>query len=128
MLLFLATCRSSHRKVSRSGHRIKSRAGESPRVLVIEDDSVAWQLIDTQLTSAGYEAVHCDEPQRAAELAAELQPDAITLDLLMKPINGWEVLTALKSDERTAKIPVIVVSIVDQPAVGAILGADDYSS
>ncbi|MGA7626180.1 MAG: response regulator [Candidatus Acidiferrales bacterium] len=104
----------------------KSRAGESPRVLVIEDDSVAWQLIDTQLTSAGYEAVHCDEPQRAAELAAELQPDAITLDLLMKPINGWEVLTALKSDERTAKIPVIVVSIVDQPAVGAILGADDY--
>lgn len=104
----------------------KSSANESPRVLVIEDDSVAWQLIDTQLASAGYEAVHCNESQRAAELAADLQPDAITLDLLMKPISGWEVLAALKSDDRTANIPVIVVSIVDQPAVGAILGADDY--
>ncbi len=104
----------------------ESKADESPRVLVVEDDPVAWQLIHSQLTSSGYEAVHCNEPQRAAEMAANLRPDAITLDLFMKPINGWEVLAALKSDRRTASIPVIVVTIVDQPAVGAILGADEY--
>ena len=108
------------------GARWASKAEESPRVLVIEDDSVAWQLIHSQLTSSGYEAVHCDEPQRAAEMAANLRPDAITLDLLMKPINGWEVLAALKNDRRTTSIPVIVVTVVDQPAVGAILGADEY--
>jgi CheY-like chemotaxis protein len=102
------------------------KVDESPRVLVIEDDSVAWQLIQSQLASSGYEAMHCSEPERAAEMAANLKPDAITLDLLMKPINGWEVLAGLKRDQRTARIPVIVVTIVDQPAVGAILGADEY--
>ena len=102
------------------------KVDESPRVLVIEDDPVAWQLIQSQLACSGYEAMHCSEPERAAEMAANLKPDAITLDLLMKPINGWEVLAELKRDQRTARIPVIVVTIVDQPAVGAILGADEY--
>jgi PAS domain S-box-containing protein len=102
------------------------KVDESPRVLVIEDDPVAWQLIQSQLVSSGYQAVHCSEPERAAEMAANLCPDAITLDLLMKPINGWEVLAGLKREQRTAKIPVIVVTIVDQPPVGAILGADEY--
>ena len=58
-------------------------------------------------------------------MAAEIQPDAITLDLFMKPMNGWEVLAELKNDKRTTGIPVIVVTIVDQPAMGAILGADE---
>ena len=57
---------------------------------------------------------------------AELQPDAVTLDIMMKPINGWELLSDLKSDVRTAKIPVLIVTAVDQPATGALLGADEY--
>jgi CheY-like chemotaxis protein len=44
----------------------------------------------------------------------------------MKPKNGWEILTQLKRDQRTAQIPMIVVSIVDQPSMGALLGADEY--
>jgi CheY-like chemotaxis protein len=60
------------------------------------------------------------------ETAAQLQPSAITLDIVMKPRNGWEILTQLKRDPRTTKIPVIVVSIVDQPSMGAFLGADEY--
>jgi DNA-binding response OmpR family regulator len=59
-------------------------------------------------------------------MIAELQPDAVTIDIIMEPINGWEILTILKSDPRTAHIPVIVVSIVDQPSTGALLGADEY--
>lgn len=102
------------------------RGSEPPRIVVVEDDPSARQLIDLQLTSAGYEVVACDQPQHALEMAAELQPNAITLDLLMKPTNGWEVLSQLKADPRTGSIPVIVVTIVDQPAVGAILGADEY--
>lgn len=44
----------------------------------------------------------------------------------MKPVNGWEVLPNLKSDPRTSKIPVIVVTVIDQPTTGALLGADEY--
>jgi CheY-like chemotaxis protein len=94
--------------------------------LVIEDDPATAQLIELQLISSGYEVVVCDQPHRAAEIAEGLQPSAITLDLLMKPTNGWEVLVQLKRDPRTASIPVIVITIADQPAMGTILGADEY--
>jgi PAS domain S-box-containing protein len=98
----------------------------SPRILVIEDESAAAQLLHSQLVSSGYEVLLCDNRARAVEMAVELRPDAITLDIMMKPVNGWELLSDLKSDVRTAKIPVIVVSAVDQPATGALLGADEY--
>jgi signal transduction histidine kinase/DNA-binding response OmpR family regulator len=103
-----------------------SGAGQEAKILVVEDDSTAIQLIESQLSSAGYEVISCTEPQRAVEIAAKEQPKAITLDLLMKPTSGWEVLLQLKNDIRTAGIPVIVVSIVDHPTAGAALGADEY--
>jgi len=102
------------------------RAAVAARILVIEDDRAAAQLIQSQLISAGYEAILCDRPQDALETAVRLQPSAITLDIVMKPKNGWEILTQLKRDPRTAQIPMIVVSIVDQPSMGALLGADEY--
>ncbi len=102
------------------------RAGKAPRILVIEDNAATAQLIQSQLASSGYETLRCDQPERATEVAAEHQPDAITLDLLMKPVHGLEVLLQLKNDPRTSRIPVIVVTIVDQPAIGGALGADEY--
>jgi len=102
------------------------RAGKAPRILVVEDNEATGQLIQSQLTSSGYETLKCDQPERALEMAAKHQPDAITLDLLMKPVHGLEVLLQLKNDPRTSKIPVIVVTIVDQPGVGTALGADEY--
>jgi PAS domain S-box-containing protein len=104
----------------------KPEIRRAPRIFVIEDDPASAHLIESQLSSSGYEAIRCKEPRRARELAAKLQPDAITLDLLMKPIHGVEVLLQLKNDPRTSKIPVIVVTIVDQPAIGTALGADEY--
>jgi len=102
------------------------RARQTPRILVIEDNAETGLLIQSQLVSSGYETVKCDQPERATDMAAELQPDAITLDLLMKPVHGLEVLLRLKNDPRTSKIPVIVVTIVDQPGLGTALGADEY--
>jgi len=102
------------------------RAGKIPRILIVEDNAATGQLIQSQLTSSGYETLRCDQPERATEMAAEYQPDAITLDLLMQPVHGLEVLLQLKNDPRTLKIPVIVVTIVDQPGVGTALGADEY--
>jgi signal transduction histidine kinase/DNA-binding response OmpR family regulator len=104
----------------------KSIDGWAPKILVIEDDLTSATLLETQLVSAGYDVTPCTEPERAVEAAASLQPSAVTIDIVMKPINGWEVLTRLKSDARTAHIPVIVVSIVDQRSTGTLLGVDEY--
>jgi len=102
------------------------RAAKAPLILVIEDNAATGQLIQSQLTSSGYNTLRCDQPERATEMAAEHLPDAITLDLLMQPVHGLEVLLQLKNDPRTLKIPVIVVTITDEPAIGTALGADEY--
>jgi len=59
-------------------------------------------------------------------MARELKPAAITLDILLPEVDGWEVLNRLKADEATRDIPVVVVSIIDNPALGRALGAFDY--
>jgi PAS domain S-box-containing protein len=105
---------------------VGSRTARAPRILIVEDNVATGQLIQSQLASSGYETLRCDRPERAVDMAREFQPDAITLDLLMKPVHGLEVLRHLKDDARTSKIPVIVVTIADQPAVGSALGADEY--
>ena len=102
------------------------KASGRAKILIIEDDRTAIHLIESQLTSSGYEAYSCNEPEHALQAAAELQPQAITLDLLMKPTSGWEILLQLKNDARTANIPVIVVSVVDHASMGAAVGADEY--
>lgn len=112
------------RKSEKSGR--SGLSTEHARILVIEDDPVAAQLLETHLSSAGYEVLLCTDSSRAVELAAGFRPHAITLDIIMKPVNGWGLLALLKSDPRTEKIPVIVISIVDQPTTGALLGADEY--
>jgi PAS domain S-box-containing protein len=103
-----------------------SRSGKAPRILIVEDNAATGQLIQSQLTSSGYETLRCDQAEHAAEMAAEHQPDAITLDLLMKPVHGLEVLLQLKNDARTSKIPLIVVTIADKSGIGSALGADEY--
>ena len=114
--------------VEQSSERTRpaKHASHRARILIVEDDPTTIHLIESQLTSAGYEPVSCNQPQHALERAAELQPKAITLDLLMKPTSGWEILLQLKNDPRTKNIPVIVVTIVDHPTTGAALGADEY--
>jgi signal transduction histidine kinase/CheY-like chemotaxis protein len=112
-------------------HEVPASGGEfqTPefaRILVIEDDRAAAQLLQSHLSSAGYDVVLCDQPGRALEMAAELQPSAVTMDIIMKPVNGWELLSTFKTDPRTARIPIVLVTIIDQPATGASLGADEY--
>lgn len=104
----------------------EQKASEPARILVVEDDPLAAHLIKLHLVSVGYEVLLCDSPKRAVEMAAELQPAAITMDIVMQPINGWELLLSLKRDPRTSRIPVIVITIVDQPSTGVLLGADEY--
>jgi signal transduction histidine kinase/DNA-binding response OmpR family regulator len=111
--------RTAHRKAP-------MQASGRAKVLIIEDDLTTAHLIESQLTSSGYETYSCTKPEEALEKAAELQPQAITLDLLMKPTSGWEILLLLRKDVRTANIPIIVVTIVDHSASGATLGADEY--
>ena len=59
-------------------------------------------------------------------LAAKNLPDLITLDVMMPEMDGWEVLTALQNNEKTKNIPVIMLTMANEPDIGYSLGATDY--
>ena len=97
-----------------------------PLVIVVEDDPVAAELLVRQIGRAGFRTKVARTGSEAVRMAKEHQPAAITLDIMLPDIDGWEVLTRLKSDEATSEIPVVVVSAVDNPALGTAMGAIDY--
>jgi len=101
-------------------------AERAERVLVVEDDAHAYELISTALGSAGYLSVRARHGDEAIRLAREARPIAVTLDLVLPGIDGWEVLKTLKSDDATRDIPVVIISRVDERDLGVALGADDY--
>jgi signal transduction histidine kinase/CheY-like chemotaxis protein len=97
-----------------------------PLVLVVEDDPPAAELLARQLERAGFRAETVRSGSDVIEKARQLKPAAITLDILLPDLDGWEVLNRLKHDESTSSIPVIVISVVDNPELGIALGALDY--
>src|ERR1700694_984427 len=97
-----------------------------PLVLVVEDDPAAAELLTRQLEAAGFRTRAARTGTEAIAMARELRPAAITLDILLPELDGWEVMTRLKHDQATSDIPVVVVSVIDNPELGMALGAMDY--
>jgi signal transduction histidine kinase/CheY-like chemotaxis protein len=97
-----------------------------PLVLVIEDDPASAELLMRQLEGNGFRTKVARTGTAALAMARELRPAAITLDILLPELDGWEVMTQLKRDAATSDIPIVVVSVVDNPELGMALGALDY--
>jgi signal transduction histidine kinase/CheY-like chemotaxis protein/ligand-binding sensor domain-containing protein len=108
------------------GRRIPPQDALVPQVLVIDDEASARELIERSLTKAGYAVQTATGGAAGVELARQLKPAVITLDVMMPGLDGWAVLSALKGDPITADIPVIMVTIVDDKNLGLALGATDY--
>jgi CheY-like chemotaxis protein len=97
-----------------------------PTILVVEDDPAAAELLTRSLERGGYQVEVALDGRSAIEMARLLHPLAITLDVLLPELDGWEVLRALKTDARLRDIPVVIVSVVDDATTGYALGAVDY--
>jgi PAS domain S-box-containing protein len=95
-------------------------------ILVVDDDEQVLELMRWQLTKEGYRVVTAINGAEALRLAKEYRPAAITLDVLMPGMDGWQVLELLKADPLLASIPVIMCTIVDDENKGFMLGASDY--
>jgi len=101
-------------------------AGEDkPLVLVVDDDTAAQELLANFLGDEYRVAVAANGKEAVAK-ASQLQPDCITLDILMPGGSGLETLERLRNKPETLHIPVVVVSIVDEQNVGFALGAASY--
>jgi signal transduction histidine kinase/DNA-binding response OmpR family regulator len=95
-------------------------------VVVIEDDPRSAELVGLHLRAAGLRAVTVPSGEAGIELVRHLQPVAVVLDIHLPGMDGWHVLAALKDDDATAGIPVVVVSVEPGQGRGFALGAAEY--
>jgi signal transduction histidine kinase/DNA-binding response OmpR family regulator len=101
-------------------------SSEGPLVLVVEDNAGAAHIMSVHLARGGYRVEVATQGREALDKARALSPAAITLDVMLPDLDGWEVLRELKANPETRDIPVIIASIIDNQPLGYGLGATDY--
>jgi len=81
-----------------------------PAVLIVDDNSELVQLYTLILTKGGYQVFSAGDGEQCFSLLGTMLPDLVLLDIMMEPMDGWEVLTRIRRTGRTAGVPVIMVS------------------
>jgi len=95
-------------------------------LLCVDDDEGVITLFRRYLGKQGYQVIGLTDSTLVVEKARQLQPFAITLDVLMPRKDGWQVIEELKTDPDTRRIPVIMCTILSERERGLSLGATDY--
>ena len=106
-----------------------TKARVTPRILVVDDELDAVELIAFNLKAAGYDVVTAADGEEALAKAKAIIPDVIVLDLMLPEVDGLEVCKILRRDAATSAIPIIMLTAkaaeIDR-VLGLELGADDY--
>jgi adenylate cyclase len=101
-------------------------AGGRATVLVVDDEPSVRSLLGKTLEKEGYRVISAGNGIEALSLAREHRPQAITLDVLMPQMDGWEALKQLKADAELRDIPVIMVTVLNERGMAIPLGAADF--
>ena len=100
-----------------------------PKILVVDDEPDAVELIEFNLKANGYEVATAADGEEALQKARAILPSLIILDLMLPEVDGMEVCKILRRDQRTQNIPIIMLTAkaaeIDR-VLGLELGADDY--
>jgi DNA-binding response OmpR family regulator len=96
------------------------------RVLVIDDDPHARELVARNLIREGFEVRGAASGDAGIELTRAWHPHVILLDVMMPGRDGWSVLAELKGDPELAAIPVILSTMLENRELGFAMGAADY--
>ena len=95
-------------------------------LLLIDDDPVMQDLICRYFGTRGFNVMVASAGREGLDKAKSAMPDVILLDVLMPEMDGWSVLSSLKSDPGLASIPVVMTTLVENRKLGFALGASDY--
>ncbi|HEX8835181.1 MAG TPA: response regulator, partial [Abditibacteriaceae bacterium] len=109
-----------------NGNAVIARADGRMRILVVEDNPQASDLLAHYLEEAGYEVLRAYDGHEALQSVREQRPDVVTLDVMLPLKSGWDVLERLKADAETRDIPVVMVSMTEDRQLGFSLGAEDF--
>ncbi len=99
------------------------------KILVVDDEPDLLELIDTNLSAAGFTVLKADNGKEAFRQARQMQPQLILLDVMLPELDGLEVCKMLRHDPATRAIPIVMLTArateIDR-VLGLELGADDY--
>ncbi|MFA5376221.1 MAG: ATP-binding protein [Dehalococcoidia bacterium] len=95
-------------------------------VLVIDDDEMTQVIYQKYLKQSGFQAVPALTIKEAQHILTTVKPLAVVLDIMIPGEDSWKFLAGFKSAEATRQIPVVIISVVDDPERGFTLGAEDY--
>lgn len=96
-----------------TGQKNKNKDKKVPsnyQVVVIEDDPEISYIIQSSLQMAGFEVHAADNGRAGLELVREVLPDAITLDIKIPKMNGYEVCAAIQTDAKLSGLPILVLT------------------
>ena len=99
------------------------------RVLVVDDILSNVKLLEAKLTAEYFEVISAFNGQECLAKMEEGAPDIVLLDVMMPGMDGFEVCRRIKSNPKTAHVPVVMVTALDQPSdrvAGLEAGADDF--
>jgi DNA-binding response OmpR family regulator len=84
-----------------------------PKILIVDDDVSITELMKALVKMEGHEPTTVNDSLRAMEVAQAVDPDLITLDLMMPGLTGFELCELLHRDPKFTKIPIVIVSARD---------------
>ncbi len=102
---------------------------ETKKILVVEDDLVTQRVLSARLEINGYEVITAQDGEEGLRKARSEHPDLVMLDLMLPKMTGYEVCRMLKFDDKYKKIPIIILSSLDQQderEKAVVAGADAY--
>jgi DNA-binding response OmpR family regulator len=91
-------------------NKLHPPAGGKQKILIIEDEETLQKALQEILLQENYEVVSALDGELGFKMASSEMPDIILLDLILPKMDGFEVLEALKKDEKTKKIPIIILT------------------
>ena len=100
-----------------------------PKILIVDDDIAITELMKVLVTMEGHQPTTVNDSTKAMEVASSVNPDLITLDLMMPGLTGFELCELLHTDPKFEKIPIVIVSAKDDPeskAKSLKAGATEY--
>lgn len=87
--------------------------GEAPTtVLVVDDDLAIVGMLETRLSSTGYRVLTAADGEEALQQARDARPELVVLDVMMPKMNGWEVARALRQDDDTKHIKIVMLTAI----------------
>jgi len=108
---------------------VVSQCSVRPKILVVDDEPEAVELLEFNLKQAGFEVIAAADGAQALKKARSASPSLIVLDLMLPEVDGLEVCKMLRRDPATARIPIIMLTAkaaeIDR-VLGLELGAEDY--